>query len=411
MSQAVSSAAVLGFSATRTIRLLYAYHATSQLQPHLALWIVYLLDFRGLTLTEVGIMEGFFWGVSLLLELPTGAFSDRFGRRLTAIFASLIEAFGIVAFALAGSFEGLLFAYVFWSGGTAFRSGNSDAMLYDALSSAGRSEQYSMFRGRSAAIAISAVMIGGVIGAAIAAATNLQLPIMLGAIPSVASAIVALWLQEPPHQSAGRNLTYLDTLAEAMRALRRDAALRFIILFQVVITTAFVADFMLLQPFLLHHNIPLVLFGLFLVPTRLMGAGAALIGWRVPQLLGGFSRSLGVGLLMLCAGLAVLGIVDHIAAYVGFVVSQIAVNAIGPSISGYVNDRTDREVRATVLSVEPLGVAVIFGISATLAGVVGDSSLRLAFGAFAAGILVLAGAFYLLWLRADRRSPAKDAPA
>ena len=27
------------------------------------------------------------------------------------------------------------------------------------------------------------------------------------------------------------------------------------------------------------------------------------------------------------------------------------------------------------------------------------------------GILVLAGAFYLLWLRADRRSPAKDAPA
>ena len=159
------------------------------------------------------------------------------------------------------------------------------------------------------------------------------------------------------------------------------------------------------------YNIPLVLFGLFLVPTRLMGAGAALIGWRVPQLLGGFSRSLGVGLLMLCAGLAVLGIVDHIAAYVGFVVSQIAVNAIGPSISGYVNDRTDREVRATVLSVEPLGVAVIFGISATLAGVVGDSSLRLAFGAFAAGILVLAGAFYLLWLRADRRSPAKDAPA
>jgi MFS family permease len=399
---------VPGFSATRTIRLLYGYHAFSHLQPHLALWIVYLLDFRGLTLTEVGIMEGFFWGVSLLMELPTGAFSDRFGRRLSAILASLIEAFGIVAFAFAGSFEALLFAYVFWSSGIAFRSGNSDAVLYDALNAAGRSEQYSMFRGRSAAIAISAVMFGGVIGAAIAAATTLQLPIMLGAIPSVASAIVALWLQEPPRQSAGRNLTYLDTLGEAMRALRRDPALRFIILFQVVITTAFVADFMLLQPFLLRHDIPLVLFGLFLVPTRLMGAGAALIGWRVPQLLGGFGRSLGIGLVMLCAGLAVLGIVDHIAAYVGFVVSQIAVNAIGPSISAYMNDRTDSEVRATVLSVEPLGVAVIFGISAALAGVLADSSLRLAFGGFAAGIFVLAGAFYLLWLRADRRDATAD---
>jgi MFS family permease len=409
VSQTDPSAAVPGFSATRTIRLLYGYHAFSQLQPHLALWIVYLLDFRGLTLTEVGIMEGFFWGVSLLMELPTGAFSDRFGRRLTAILASLIEAVGIVAFAFAGSFEALLFAYVFWSGGIAFRSGNSEAMLYDALNSAGRREQYSRFQGRATAIGTSAIMIGGVIGAALAAATNLQLPIILGAIPSVASAIVALWLREPPRHSSRRELSYLDTLSEALQALRHDAALRFIILFQVVIATAFVADFMLLQPFLLHHDVPLVFFGLFLVPTRLLGAGAALIGWRVPQLLGGFGHSLGVGLLAISMGLAVLGIVDHIAAYAGFVLSQIAVNAIGPSISGYVNDRTDSEVRATVLSVEPLGVAAIFGLSAASAGIVGDSSLRLAFGGFALGILVLAGAFYLLWLRADRRSATAEA--
>ena len=408
-SQSGSAAAVPGFSATRTIRLLYGYHAFSQLQPHLALWIVYLLDFRGLTLVEVGIMEGFFWGVSLLLELPTGAFSDRFGRRLTAILASLIEAVGIVAFAFAGSFEALLFAYLFWSAGIAFRSGNSEAMLYDALNSAGLSAQYSRFQGRTTAIGTSAVMVGGVIGAALAAATNLQLPIMLGAIPSVASAVVALWLREPPRQVAGRGLSYLDTLSEAMRVLRRDAALRFIILFQVVIATAFVADFMLLQPFLLRHDVPLVFFGLFLVPTRLMGAGAALIGWRVPQLLGGLGRAVGLGLLAISAGLAVLGIVDHIAAYAGFVLSQIAVNAIGPSISAYINDRTDSAVRATVLSVAPLGVAAIFGVSATLAGIVGDSSLRLAFGGFAAGILLLAGTFYLLWLRADRRSATESA--
>ena len=62
-----------------------------------------------------------------------------------------------------------------------------------------------------------------------------------------------------------------------------------------------------------------------------------------------------------------------------------------------------------MLSVEPLGVAAIFGLSAASAGIVGDSSLRLAFGGFALGILVLAGAFYLLWLRADRRSATAEA--
>ncbi len=410
MSQTDSSAAVPGFSATRTIRLLYGYHATSQLQPHLALWIVYLLDFRGLTLTEVGIMEGFFWGVSLLMELPTGAFSDRFGRRLTAILASLVEAFGIVAFALAGSFEALLFAYVFWSGGIAFRSGNSDAMLYDALRSEGRSAQFSRFQGRTEAIGTISIMAGGVVGAVLAAATNLQLPIILGAIPSVASAIVALWIREPPRHAPRRALSYLGTLSEAIQALRRDAAVRFIILVRVLMATSFVTEFMLLQPFLLRHDVQLALFGLFLVPTRLLGAGAAVIGWRVPQLLGGLRRAVGVSLLAVVVGLALLGIVDHIAAYAGFVLMQVAVYGISPSVSAYINDRTDPGVRATVLSVDPLGVAFVFALSGVFAGVVGDSSLHLAFGSFAAGIFVLAGAFYLLWLHADRCSES-DSPA
>jgi MFS family permease len=406
------------FTATRNIRLLYGYAGVSNLQPHLALWVVYLLDFRGLTLTEVGVMEGFFWGVSLLLELPTGAFSDRFGRRPTAIVASVVEGAGIIAFALAGSFPALLGAYVLWSGGLAFRSGNNDAMLYDTLTSTdgstddsadGSSDEatngsadYARLRGRIGAIDASALMLGGIFGAAVAAATDLQLPILLGAISSAVSAGIAYRMQEPPRHAVHRSLSYLGTLTGALGALRRDRALRYIILFDIVVASAFVADFLLMQPFLIRHDVALALFGLFLIPTRLLGAGASIVAWRVPPLLGGLRPMVGIVLFGVCAGLAVLGLVDSLLAYAGFVISQVAVNLAAPPIGAYINDRTPSDVRATVLSVQPLSMAAIFGITSVFGGVIGDSSLRLAFGGMALFIFLAAGAAYLLWLRADR---------
>ncbi|MDP6604852.1 MAG: MFS transporter [Dehalococcoidia bacterium] len=310
------------FTAARNVRLLYGYMGVANLQPHLALWVVYLLDFRGLTLTEVGIMEGFFWGISLLLELPTGAFSDRFGRCPTAIVASVVEGAGIIAFALAGSFPALLGAYVLWSGGLAFRSGNSDAMLYDTLTSTDRSADYARLRGRLGALDAGALMLGGIFGAAVAAATNLQLPILLGVISSAVSAVIAFGMQEPPRHAVHRSLSYLGTLTGAVGALRRDAALRYIILFDIVVVSAFVADFLLMQPFLIRHDVALALFGLFLIPTRLLGAGASIVAWRVPPLLGGLRPMVGLVLFGVCAGLTLLGLVDSLAAYAGFVISR-----------------------------------------------------------------------------------------
>ncbi|MDP6604851.1 MAG: hypothetical protein QF664_01130 [Dehalococcoidia bacterium] len=47
-------------------------------------------------------------------------------------------------------------------------------------------------------------------------------------------------------------------------------------------------------------------------------------------------------------------------------------------------------------------MAAVFGITSVFGGVIGDSSLRLAFGGMALFIFLAAGAAYLLWLRADR---------
>ena len=77
------TAHVSDFNATRNIRLMYAVTFIVRLQPWLVVWITYLTDFRGFSLAQVGLLETFFWGIIIATEIPTGAFSDRYGRRAT----------------------------------------------------------------------------------------------------------------------------------------------------------------------------------------------------------------------------------------------------------------------------------------------------------------------------------------
>jgi hypothetical protein len=74
-----------------------------------------------------------------------------------------------------------------------------------------------------------------------------------------------------------------------------------------------------------------------------------------------------------------------------------------------VNDRTESNIRATVLSFAPLGQAVAFAIAATALGLIADIDLRLGFAVSAASVGLTSGAMYLLWLRADRAEGAPKA--
>ena len=117
------------FAVTRNLRLLYALGVCTMAQPGLAIWVIYLLDFRHLTLPQVGMMEAFYWGVKLLLEMPSGAFADRFGRRATFAVGLVIEGAGVTTFAFASNFTILLISYVLWSMGFSFRSVRAASVL------------------------------------------------------------------------------------------------------------------------------------------------------------------------------------------------------------------------------------------------------------------------------------------
>ena len=57
-----------------------------------AIWVIYLIEDRGLTLGQVLLFDAVVFGVTVLAEVPTGVVADRYSRRLSMVLGSLVSA-------------------------------------------------------------------------------------------------------------------------------------------------------------------------------------------------------------------------------------------------------------------------------------------------------------------------------
>lgn len=94
------------------------------------------------------------------------------------------------------------------------------------------------------------MIVGALAGAGLAGAATLQAPIFLGAAAFFAALPIVAALAEPPRARRAAPFGYARTLYESARALRRDPATAFMILFGMAFGISSVAGMLLMQPFL-----------------------------------------------------------------------------------------------------------------------------------------------------------------
>jgi MFS family permease len=66
--------------------------------------ITLFLQDNGLSVTEVMLLQSVFSVIIVLLEVPSGYFSDIFGRKKTLIISSFFSLLGIIFYSLGASF-------------------------------------------------------------------------------------------------------------------------------------------------------------------------------------------------------------------------------------------------------------------------------------------------------------------
>ncbi len=110
-------------------------------------FIIFAFIEKGLSFFEIGLLVGFRELCINLLEVPSGAVADLYGKRRAMIFSFLSYIASFVVFALSTSFTMLFGAMFLFSIGEAFRTGTHKAMIFEWLRIDGRADEKTVVYG------------------------------------------------------------------------------------------------------------------------------------------------------------------------------------------------------------------------------------------------------------------------
>jgi MFS family permease len=381
---------------------------TAQALLSLILWVpiwVVFLQGRGVSLTQIGVLEGIAWLITAFLEVPTGAIADRWGRKASIAIGGLLYAlamFLILAKALSPAF---LLGYALWNSSMAFVSGADTALLYDTLKADGREDQAAKHSGRSAAIQLGSQGAAAVIGAALAT-VDITLCFTLSGVAALLATGLVLTVKEPPHadEDGAGPLGYWKNLQTAVGiAARRPVVRVLLLLYATILTLPLVVYYVLLQPYALGVGLPIETLGIVVAGVQLTSLVASWLAYRATRYLA-LTTIAAIGFGVLLAAQGMLSLLPSIPS-IGLVLLVALVPALlGPLLLARLNDLIPSAQRATILSLSALmfelGLAVAMPLLLTGADRLGPPA---AIGISTAIFAVTAVPLLLIWRTAERR--------
>ena len=203
--------------------------------------------------------------LTVLLEVPTGAIADLFGRVGTIRIAFAIFLLGLVFLYVGGSMMMFLSYSFFWALASALESGTDNAFIYDSLAEEGRAADFKRVNGMYRVMWMLGAAIGSVFGGYMAM-VSLRFPILLTFIPVVISLIFTFGLREPSYEKEDhRNV--LKQMKDSSRVLfgSRDLVLISVIGFSLVGFSE--TTHMMKAIFYDFKGVPLVYFGYLAAAT------------------------------------------------------------------------------------------------------------------------------------------------
>ena len=386
------------------------------------IWVIYLQELRGMTLTQIATIESIFWITVVLAEVPTGAVADRWGRRISLVLGGFCFCLGSVVFAFSSTYVVLLAAYIMVAVAMTLYSGAGHALIYDALRQIGRTKEYEKHIGRSEALAFAAMLVATLIGGPLVALVGYSATILLGAIAMGTAGVVALFLREPPRSEAefatqgssqngaspAPNATSKPRLLRnmfggVMVVWRSKLLLWYILLGTLIYGVIMVTEF-LLQPFVVHHGVDpatgvdtgFAYSGMLMSPVAGMVVGSLLAAWVASRF--GERRSLLIPLFVGALILLAPTLWDSLWVVAAIGLLAVIRGMIRPIATGYINRRIPSDQRATVLSMFQLSAALVLAAIVPQAGTVADAiSFPASFGLLLLILIGAGGLFVLIW--------------
>ncbi len=370
-------------------------------------WIIFSIDDVGLTYAQLGLIGPAFYVITSFGQAPAGAIADRFGRVRAMRVSLIIYIIFIFWFAFSGSFWQAAVAWALWGLAMVMVTGTDSAFLHDSLQAIGRSREFERQAGRVFAVRSVAMVVATISGGVIAGLVGMQATVIASSVGSVLALLISFGFREPPRHQQDSDATapsYLDLMRQTLSLAAHTPTIRYSLIFSAIMVAALVPEFYLIQPFLREQGLEVGwLFTTLQAPTMIATVvGAALAFWFAIRF--GIVRTLAsmpFWIILVYIGIALL---DHIGAIALFMILGFARGAQMPLMEGYLNRRTPSHLRATALSLNHMGWALIMLPFLPIFGqAIDDYSLPTVFLGLATFYGPLLLIVMLLWIRADRK--------
>jgi MFS family permease len=214
-------------------RFLKCYYLTHFWYDFIFAYAIYTLYFslRGMSVFAISLLITWWAFAALVAEVPTGALADSWSRRKMMVLAPLVKSLCFVTWYFArGSFYLFAFGFLLWAIGGAFRSGTSEALLYDTLVAHGKREDYARILGKRKLYFHLGLAIATLTGGFIAS-YRVDWAILLSVLPLLLSAIYASRLEDAPKIESTEEIHYLQHLRLALKELKSNHVLLYLTLY------------------------------------------------------------------------------------------------------------------------------------------------------------------------------------
>jgi len=332
--------------------------------------IVLFYKSNGLTMKDIFLLQSVYSLTLMTLEIPTGYFADRTGRKNSILLGASLGFMGYLTYSLSFGFWQFVVAEVILGISQSLVSGADSAMLYDSLAAGKQTDKYTRLEGRITSIGNFGEAFAGIIGGLLAV-LSLRTPFYVQTCVAMIAIPAALMLVEPPIKTIKRRYGLTEIRSIIIKSLHSDLKLKWNTFFSAITGAATLTMAWFAQPYFSQIHIPVSLYGVLWALLNLSVGVAAIIAWR-------FEKKFGPPATVIIFTSALFGsylLLPVMPGYTGLgilLVFYLARGLATPTLRNYINIITTSDVRATVLSVRNFLIRLIFAVTGPLWGWIND---------------------------------------
>ncbi|MDC7249950.1 MAG: MFS transporter [Sphaerochaetaceae bacterium] len=386
----------------------YIFIFLSNLNLTHGLWMIYLAT-KGMSLVQLGLLEGIFHITSFLMEVPTGLVADIYGRKTSRIIGRIFALLSIFLLLTADSFIFFTISFIFIALSYNLESGAGEALIYDSLKELKLENKYMKICGKQEIAVQVGQVIAFIIGGYLAT-IDYKYVFYLTMIFIVITIIQSFIFQEPnidKEETKNNKLSKIlkNQINQSINIIKDNRKIGFFIIFTQIILAFGTSLFYYLQNFLIADGHTEFFIGVIFSISAIFDAIAGSLTFRLEKIIKE------KGILMIMPFLSVICI-WFIAlskySYIFYIIMCAIEGFIFVAMSDYINRLIPSKNRATILSLASMVFSFFMIFIFPLIGKIGDLySLKTAFLVLAIIATIFAIGNFILLLNINKK---KDLP-